>query len=137
MLNIIGIDHIVLRTAHPGAMLDFYTRILGCHVERETSEAFGLMQLRAGNALIDLIDVDSELGRPGGQAPAESGHNLDHFCLQVQHVTEADLSAYLDEQQIPHSRFEDRYGAQGMGHSIYLKDPDGNVIELKAQRPLD
>ena len=58
MFEVAGIDHIVLRTTKLQAMLEFYTGVLGCKVERETSLKTGLTQLRAGNALIDLVVVD-------------------------------------------------------------------------------
>lgn len=69
MIEIIGLDHIVLRTDNLALMLRFYRDTLGCPIERETT--FGLTQLRAGNALIDLVDVDSNIGRLGGNAPAK------------------------------------------------------------------
>ena len=81
MFEVAGIDHVVLRTANIDDMLAFYSNVLGCKVERETSPESGLTQLRAGNALIDLVRVDSKLGRLGGGPPGNSGNNLDHFCL--------------------------------------------------------
>ncbi|EOV0044075.1 VOC family protein, partial [Vibrio vulnificus] len=77
-----AIDHIVLRVVDLPKMLAFYCDILGCVVEREVAE-FGLTQLRAGSALIDLVTVDSKLGQQGGRAPEQEGRNLDHFCLQI------------------------------------------------------
>ena len=131
MIEIAGLDHIVLRTANMERMLQFYCTVLGCPVEREMSPEFGLVQLRAGNALIDLVAVDSELGRVGGGPPTEGGNNMDHFCLQIHAQPEEEISRYLASQGIEPGPFERRYGAQGYGNSLYLSDPDGNVVELR------
>ncbi len=132
MIRVKSIDHIVLRTAHPAAMIDFYSRVLACPVERDLHEELGLYQLRAGDALIDIVAVDSELGRPGGGPPTATANNLDHFCLQIEPFDEQELLDWLSDQGIEAGEFETRYGAQGFGPSVYIKDPDGNTIELKA-----
>lgn len=129
MIQIHGLDHVVLRTTKLARMLHFYQDILGCTRERELAQ--GLTQLRAGKALIDIVTVDSELGRAGGAPPRQDGRNMEHFCLQITPVDEKTLADFLDQQQIPHSSFARRYGAQGYGRSIYLEDPEGNVVELK------
>ena len=130
-IGIRGIDHVVLRTEHMATMLSFYQQVLGCEVERELSPEVGLVQLRAGFSLIDLVEVDSELGRMGGPAPAESGHNLDHFCLEIDAVDEVLLLDWLASQDVSASEFAKRYGANGFGRSVYISDPDGNTVELK------
>lgn len=131
MIEITGLDHIVLRTSHMKEMLHFYSTILGCPIERQLSPEFGLVQLRAGNALIDLVPVDSELGRAGGGPPTKGDNNMDHFCLQVNAQPEAEISAYLASHGIEVAPFESRYGAQGHGNSVYLNDPEGNTVELR------
>jgi len=136
MFEVAGIDHIVLRTTKLQAMLEFYTGVLGCKVERETSPKTGLTQLRAGNALIDLVVVDSELGRLGGAAPTQTGNNVDHFCLQLKPILEEEIKAHLESNGVEVGEFDDRYGAQGFGKSVYIKDPEGNVVELRSQIPV-
>jgi glyoxylase I family protein len=131
MIEIAGLDHIVLRTSHMEEMLHFYRTVLGCPVERELSPELGLVQLRAGTALIDLVAVDSELGRAGGGPPTESDNNMDHFCLQVNALPEQEISRYLVSHGIEAGPFERRYGAQGYGNSVYLRDPEGNIVELR------
>ena len=133
MFEVAGIDHIVLRTTKLQAMLEFYSRILGCKVERETSPETGLTQLRTGNALIDLVVVDSRLGKLGGAAPTQTGNNVDHFCLQLKPILEEEINAHLESKGVEAGEFDDRYGAQGFGKSVYIKDPEGNVIELRSQ----
>ena len=136
MIEITGLDHIVLRTSNMEKMLHFYSTILGCPVERELSPEFGLIQLRAGNALIDLVAVDSELGRMGGGPPTEGENNMDHFCLQIEAQPEEEISSYLSSHGIEVAPFERRYGAQGYGNSVYLRDPDGNTLELRVSKQL-
>ena len=131
MLKIKGIDHIVLRTENLELMLDFYTKVLHCPIERTLPEEVGLTQLRAGNALIDIVSVDSELGRIGGEAPKNDRLNLDHFCLQLSDISEETLTTYLKAHDIEILDVSNRYGATGFGRSIYIKDPDGNTVELK------
>ena len=131
MIKPVALDHIVLRTDRYQELIDFYCRVLGCTVERTVPE-FALTQLRAGSALVDIVDVDGELGRLGGPAPGGQGNNVDHFCLQIAPFEEQALQAYLKECGIEAGDFENRYGASGMGRSIYLKDPAGNTVELRA-----
>ena len=133
MLQVAGIDHIVLRTSNLQAMLHFYSGVLGCKVERETSPELGLTQLRAGNALIDLVVVDSHLGKMGGGAPTATENNVDHFCLQLKPITEEDIRCHLQANGIEVGDFADRYGAEGPGRSVYIKDPEGNTVELRSQ----
>lgn len=134
MLNIVGIDHIVLRTDKLKQMLDFYCTVLGCKVERKTSSEIGLTQLRAGNALIDIVEVNSELGRAGGGKPTLTENNLDHFCLLLTAITEEKISEHFKRLNIEIPKFERRYGAQGYGLSVYIKDPQGNTVELRTQK---
>lgn len=134
MIHIHGLDHIVLRTSNIEAMLTFYRDVLGCPIERELAPDIGLIQLRAGSALIDIVPVDSELGQLGGQAPQQDGRNIDHFCLQMTPVEEADLVHYLISHGIEVSEFAERYGAEGFGRSLYIQDPEGNVVELKPKK---
>ena len=132
MITPVAIDHIVLRTVQYQALIDFYCQVLGCVVERSLPNEVGLTQLRAGTALIDIVDVNSELGKIGGSAPTSTGNNVDHFCLQIASFDEQALISYLQDKGVEVGEFEERYGAQGMGRSLYLKDIAGNNIELRA-----
>lgn len=132
MLEVAGIDHIVLRTNQLDAMLEFYDGVLGCKIERQTSSELGLTQLRAGNALIDLVTVDSVLGRKGGGAPSRTENNVDHFCLQLKTISAEEIKIHLESHNIKVGEFGERYGAQGLGQSVYIEDPEGNVVELRS-----
>ncbi|WP_194436414.1 VOC family protein [Vibrio fluminensis] len=130
MIEIKGLDHIVLRTTQLESMLHFYRDTLNCPVERTLPE-LGLTQLRAGSALIDIVTVDSQLGMLGGKAPQQDGRNVDHFCLQITALPEAEALKLVEKYNPSNQEFVERYGAQGFGRSIYLTDPEGNVVELK------
>ncbi len=132
MLNILGIDHIVLRTSCQQRMLGFYRDVLGCSLERELPD-LGLFQLRAGASLIDIVPVDSELGRQGGGPPRQDGRNLEHFCLVVADLDERRLLEFLAAHGIHPGEPAERYGAGGFSRSVYINDPEGNVVELKLQ----
>ena len=126
-----GIDHIVLRIADLDRSLRFYCDALGCTMERE-QENLGLYQLRAGDTLIDLVPVDEKLGREGGAAPGREGRNMDHFAIAIDPFDENKLRAYLVAHGIDVPASAMRYGAEGEGPSVYVTDPDGNTVELKA-----
>ncbi|GIK97465.1 MAG: lactoylglutathione lyase [Alphaproteobacteria bacterium] len=128
------IDHLVLRVRDEPRMTRFYQEVLGCRVERR-QDGIGLVQLRAGRSLIDLVPVDGKLGRAGGAAPepdlAAGGRNLDHLCLRVDPFDEAAIRAHLAAHGVAAGETASRYGAEGEGPSIYLDDPEGNTVELK------
>lgn len=124
------IDHLVLRTGALESMIRFYRQVLGMSVERRVDD-IGLVQLRAGRSLVDLVPVDGVLGRKGGAAPGPEGRNLDHLCLRVEPFDEAAVRAHLAASGVEAGPTEMRYGAEGTGPSIYIRDPDGNTVELK------
>jgi len=130
MIRLREIDHLVLRVADLERMLAFYCGALGCTVERRLDD-LGLVQLRAGRSILDLVPVDGELGRAGGAAPGPEGRNLDHFCFRVEPFDEAEIRRDLAAHGIEAGPVATRYGAEGSGPSIYLSDPEGNVVELK------
>lgn len=125
-----GLDHVVLRVRDLERSLGFYRDALGFGVERRIDE-LGLVQLRAGTALIDLVPIDSPLGRAGGGMPEPGARNVDHFALALAAFDEDAIRALAERHGIPASETAERYGAGGFGPSIYLTDPDGNTVELK------
>ena len=129
-IKVLGIDHVVLRVANVERAIRFYCDVLGCREERRVAD-IGLIQLRAGAALIDLVGVDSELGRAGGAAPGAEGRNVDHVALRIEVFDEAALRTHLEAHGIAAGEVKRRYGAEGDGPSLYIEDPDGNTVELK------
>jgi len=133
-VRILGIDHVVIRCGDLAAMTRFYCDVLGCTVDKR-NDKLGLLHLRAGRSLIDLISVDGELGRAGGAAPAAGGRNVDHLCLRIEPFDEDALRARFAAHGVELSRRHENYGAEGTGPSVYLADPEGNTIELKGAGP--
>ena len=125
-----GLDHVVLRVRALEPALYFYTQVLDGSVERRI-DALGLVQVRLGASLIDLVPVDSALGKLGGAAAEKEGRNLDHFALRIEPFDEATLRAHLLAHGVEPGEVGLRYGADGNGPSMYVRDPDGNTVELK------
>ena len=130
MLKIKQIDHLVLRALDVEEMMAFYVDVIGCSLEKMQKEA-GLYHLRAGSSLIDLIIVDTRPGKIDGVTPGKEGRNLDHFCLSIDPFDTDQIIRYLKSKGIDPGKVESRYGAEGDGPSIYVADPEGNVVELK------
>jgi catechol 2,3-dioxygenase-like lactoylglutathione lyase family enzyme len=130
MLRIRQIDHLVLRVSDLERMMSFYLEVIGCTLEKVQAD-IGLYQVRAGSSLIDLVPVDGKLGRAGGAAPGHEGRNLDHFCLRIDPFDADAIVRHLRKHGVEPGAVESRYGAEGEGPSIYVTDPEGNVVELK------
>jgi catechol 2,3-dioxygenase-like lactoylglutathione lyase family enzyme len=126
----LGLDHVVLRVRDLERALGFYTGMLDGRVERRL-DALGLVQVRLGRSLVDLVPVDSPIGKLGGAPPGEGARNVDHFCLRIEPFDPDELRAHLAAHGIEAGDISIRYGADGNGPSIYVKDPDGNTVELK------
>jgi catechol 2,3-dioxygenase-like lactoylglutathione lyase family enzyme len=125
------IDHVVLRVRDPRTSIAFYRDVLGCNVVRERPD-LGLIHIRAGASMIDLVDVEGELGRRGGAAPGQDARNVDHVCLRVEPFDETSLRQHLMARgAIPIGPASRNFGAEGDGLSLYVRDPDGNIVELK------
>ncbi|HZZ87295.1 MAG TPA: VOC family protein [Caulobacteraceae bacterium] len=129
-LKVRGIDHLVLRVNDPAAMEQFYVEVLGLTVERR-QDRIGLVQLRAGAQLVDLVAVDGLLGQQGGAGPGAEGRNLDHFCLNLDDFDLDAVVAHLEAHGVKVGESGRRYGAGGFGVSVYLTDPEGNGLELR------
>ena len=129
-ISIRELDHLVLRVVDLGAMLRFYCDALGCTIERRQDE-IGLVQLRAGRSLLDLVPVSGKLGSAGGAAPGPEARNLDHFCFRVDPFDEPVIRSHLASLGVFVPAAEPRYGAEGEGPSLYVIDPEGNTVELK------
>jgi len=130
MINIREIDHLVLRVVNLEQMIEFYVGALGCSIERRRDD-IGLVQLRAGRSLLDLVPIDGKLGREGGAPPGAEGRNVDHFCFRVDPFDEAAIRHDLGTAGVFAGEIASRYGAEGEGPSLYISDPEGNTIELK------
>jgi glyoxylase I family protein len=120
-VRVMGLDHVVLRVADIDRSIAFYEAVLGLHVERRLAE-IGLVQLRAGTAMIDLVPRTED---------EDDGRNMDHFAVRIAEMDVPGLTAHLKRNGIDPGEVRRRYGAEGYGSSIYITDPDGNTVELK------
>jgi len=134
MFRIQDIDHIVLRVSDVEQMIEFYCTVLGCSVQWRRPE-LGLVHLRAGSALVDLVPVDGKLGKAGGAAPGREGRNMDHVCLRVDPFDVDQIVKHLELHRARVGEIRPRFGAQGEGVSIYVYDPEDNLVELKGAIP--
>ena len=128
--TLLGLDHVVLRVRGMALLERFYCEVVGCTVERRR-EDLGLLHLRAGRSLIDLVDVAGPLGNSGGPPPEREGHNVDHLCLRIEAFDAAAIAEHLRRHGVAVEESGMRFGADGEGPSIYLLDPEGNRVELK------
>jgi glyoxylase I family protein len=130
MLKLRGIDHVVLRVTDIEVMRRFYCDVLGAtHVAYRAE--LGMSHLRAGESMIDLIEVNGALGKSGGAAPGRQGRNMDHLCLRVEPFDQQSIVAHLERHGVKIGEIRNRFGAEGNGISIYITDPEGNTVELK------
>lgn len=125
-----AIDHVVLLVRDMTEAQRFYEQVLGCTVDRALPQ-YGMLQLRAGASLIDLIDIGSAEGE-WGRPEVEGGRNMDHVCIATGPCDEHDMRAHLARHGVPIVEEGIRYGAKGDGMSFYIRDPSGNQIELKS-----
>lgn len=128
--EMLGLDHVVLRIQDLEKMRAFYIDVLGCtFVDHDTD--LGLFQVRAGSALIDLVPLSGKIGSAGGAAPGIEGRNVDHFAIQVTPYDDEAIREYLGARGVELGETRIRGGAEGEGPAIYIKDPEGNTVELK------
>jgi catechol 2,3-dioxygenase-like lactoylglutathione lyase family enzyme len=124
--RILALDHIVLVCRDIDAMLAFYRDALGCPVERSVP-ALGLVHLRAGTSLIDLVAAPA----PQGVVVASQESRVEHFCMRIEPFDLLALRDHFASIGIDPGPVYERFGALGTGPSIYIRDPEGNTIELK------
>ena len=127
MFRMKSLDHIVLRVAAVERCVDFYQAVLGCSVEQAHTE-IGLYQLRAGDFIIDLLDVDGPIGVDGGPP---TSHNVDHFCIRIEPFDEQDLRRHFADHGVEAGPLLHNWGGDGRGPSMYIEDPAGNTVEVK------
>ena len=131
MINIRSVDHVVLRVSDLEKVGRFYIDVLGGAWDRRRPE-LGLHHLRLGDMMIDLVPVDGPLGKMGGAAPGAEGHNVDHVAFRVEPWDGGAILEHLRQHGIE-GEIKTRYGADGDGPSIYIRDPEGNGVELKGR----
>ena len=116
-------------------MLAFYCDVLKLPI-RKHNKALGLWHLGAGTSMIDLVDISESLGTASEPSRA-GGRNVDHFALKIEPFEESELRAYFEAHGLKIDLAKNRFGADGEGPSIYLTDPEGNVVELKGKSEVE
>jgi glyoxylase I family protein len=123
-----GIDHVVLLVDDMQRATDFYTEVLGCTVDNDLPQ-YGMRQLRAGAALIDLVDISAPEGN-WARPEVAGGRNVDHVALALRPAEPETVRRHLAEYGVAIVEEGDRVGALGDTLSFYVRDPAGNQIEL-------
>ena len=121
MVQTRGMDHVVLTVADVETSAAWYRDRLGLTPER-------LEEWRRGEILFPSLRIDEGTIIDLFQGE-RTGVNLDHLCLVIEDV-DLDALAASDEFEVVGGPSE-VWGAQGMGRSVYVRDPDGNTIELR------
>lgn len=127
-LPLAGLDHVVIRARDVAGMLAFYRDVLGLTVAKHNAP-LGLWHLDAGGSLIDLVDMSGKLGQASGPPPGD-GRNVDHVAIKLSSFDAEAIRAHLTANGVDSEEAKTRFGARGDGPSIYLRDPEGNGVEL-------
>jgi len=119
-VRVLGLDHVVLNVADTRRSIAWYRDELGLEVLRmdewEAGRVFFPSVRVDATTIIDILEAE------------RTGQNVDHLCLVVaDDVDELAASGRFDVVDGP----DVRWGARGDGRSVYVRDPDGNVVELR------
>jgi catechol 2,3-dioxygenase-like lactoylglutathione lyase family enzyme len=123
MVRVTGIDHLVLRSTDVERSLAFYC-------DRLQLEPVRVEEWRRGEVLFPSVRVDATtiIDVFAGE---RDGTNLDHFCLVLEPTDLTALAESGDFDVMGDGPVEGLFGAQGLAASLYVRDPDGNVVELR------
>jgi catechol 2,3-dioxygenase-like lactoylglutathione lyase family enzyme len=130
LVKITEMDHIVLRVKDVEESLTFYSEILGLQVERVEQWRAGEVRFPSvrlnADTIIDLFASDQErIGREGAK-------NQDHYCMVIEPTDMEALKAEFEALDIDiQAGPGKRWGSHGDGMSLYIYDPDDNVVELR------
>jgi glyoxylase I family protein len=124
-----AIDHVVLIVDDLERAVAWYAEVVGA-TEEHSLRQFGMVQLRAGASMIDLVDAASEKGE-WARPKVDGGRNMDHLCLEIGPVTKKAMAAHLKKHKLRIEEEGLRGGAKGQGYSWYIRDPWDHQIELK------
>lgn len=127
-----AIDHVVLIVDGLEQAVRWYGEVLGATEEGDLRK-FGMVQLRVGASMIDLVDAGSEKGA-WARPDVAGGRNMDHLCIEIGPVAPEAMKAHLAAHGLAIEEEGVRSGAKGMGYSWYIRDPWGHQIELKMEK---
>ncbi len=127
-MKVVGLDHIVLVSRDVERSLGFYAGVLGLEPER-------LDEWRRGEVLFPSVRITPttiiDLFPAAMAEGAGVGRNVDHFCLVIE-PTDLDALASSGAVEVASGPTDGLFGAQGYARSLYVRDPDGNVVELRS-----
>ena len=124
-----GIDHVVFLVDDMALALAFYHQVIGCQ-PGYSYPALGMEQVWAGSALIVLWDI-THPGAAGAVPAVHGGRNVDHVCIATSPVAPEALRRHFAAHGVVIEREATHGGARGVGHSTYIRDPFGNLLEIK------
>lgn len=126
MVQVVALDHIVLLTPDVERALAWWTGHLGLTGDR-------VEQWRGGTVPFPSVRIDEAtiLDLLRGE---RTGSNVDHLCVVVDPATDLDELVAGGSFEVERGPVE-VYGARGVGRSVYVRDPDGNVVELRTYPP--
>ncbi len=130
LVKITAMDHIVLRVKDVEESLRFYSQLLGLPVERVAQWRAGEVRFPSvrlnADTIIDLFASDQE------PIAKDGARNQDHYCMVIEptdmDALKADFETLGVEIQAGPGQ---RWGSHGDGISLYIYDPDNNVVELR------
>ena len=129
-IEIVEIDHIVIRCKDVERQMKFYVDVLGL-------EPYRVDEYRAGKVFFPSVRVSAGtiidlFPRPNEEPVGDGPRNLDHYCLTIAPTDLSEVAARLKEQDIiVEGEAKKRSGARGDGYSIYVRDFEGNRVELR------
>ena len=124
-----GIDHVVFLVDDLAGAVDWYRRVLGCAPGYSYPD-LGMEQVWAGASLIVLWDI-THPGAAGARPPVPGGRNVDHLCIATSPFDPAAFRAHMAAHGVTIEREAVHGGARGVGRSFYIRDPWGNLLEMK------
>ena len=132
MFKIKALDHIVFNVMNIDDVLNFYINVLGLKPDRVEEFKSGKVKFPSvrinDTTIIDLFPPSIH----NLTNDSIKGNDLNHFCLVIEKINFQDLFKHLEENDVAiESKSSNNYGAQGLASSIYFRDPENRLIEVR------